>query len=148
MIDGPSNSTYLVSAAAPVPAPVAVNPMTNTAFVADTLNSTVTAISEFQPVASGLTVTIQPLVGVGTDTLTQDFNFTVTNSSNAPADQVFYQLDTWQGQWQQATFDSTDQFDGMTTLTPGYHILYAYATPAKKPPKPPAAYNPAPSSAP
>ena len=128
VIDGPTNSTYLVSAAAPVPAPVAVNPMTNTAFVADTFNSTVTAISEFQPLASGLTVTIQPLVGVGTDTLSQDFNFTVTNSGNAPADQVLYQLDTWQGQWQQATLDSTDQFDGMTTLTPGYHILYAYAT--------------------
>ena len=128
VIDGPTNSTYLVTAASPVPAPVAVNPMTNTAFAADTFNSTVTAISEFQPLASGLNVTIQPLVGVGTDTLTQDFNFSVTNTGNALADQVLYQVDTWQGQWQQATLDSTNQFDGVATLIPGYHILYAYAT--------------------
>jgi YVTN family beta-propeller protein len=129
VIDGPTNSTYLVTTAAPVPAPVAVNPTTNTAYVADTFSGDLTSITEFQPQGtSGLTVAITPLVGVGTNTLNQDFNFTVTNSGIAPADQVLYQVDTWQGQWQQATLDSSNKFDGMTTLTPGYHILFAYAT--------------------
>ncbi len=129
VIDGPTNSTYLVTSSASAPAPVAVNPMTNTAYVADTFSGDVTPISEFQPQGTnGLTVAITPLVGVGTDTLNQDFNFTVTNTGIAPADQVLYQVDTWQGQWQQASLDSSNEFDGMATLIPGYHILYAYAT--------------------
>jgi YVTN family beta-propeller protein len=127
-IDGSSNSTRTINSSGTQPTAIAVNPMTNHDFAFNLVAGDVTDIAEFQPQANGLTVAIQPLTGIGTDTLNQDFNFTVNNTGGIPADQVLYQLDTWQGQWQQATLDSPGQYDGMTTLIPGFHILYAYAT--------------------
>jgi hypothetical protein len=60
-------------------------------------------------------------------------NFTFTTSSSyspiAPLPQnVYYQLDTWQGPWLQATGSAPSFTATLASPTPGVHTIFAYAT--------------------
>ena len=42
-------------------------------------------------------------------------------------DAVYFQADTWQGQWREATPGNPSYSGTLTSLQPGFHILYAFA---------------------
>src|SRR6202451_474125 len=62
-------------------------------------------------------------------TTSPTFTFSATNGlSTAPVTGVYFQVDSQQGQWT-AAIANGNVFTGMASgITPGFHILYAYAT--------------------
>jgi DNA-binding beta-propeller fold protein YncE len=128
VIDGATNATAVVGASGPIA--VAVNPVTNKIYAANSGTANVTVIAEQQVQPIPLTTSIAPLPGDRTVERTPAFTFTASSSFSpaAPAVQgVYYQVDTWQGAWTPAT-GSANSFTGNTTpLALGMHILYAYA---------------------
>ena len=135
VIDGATNTTTTVTdPAANKPYALGVNPVSGQIFVPDNLSATNTIISEQQVQTNALQTAITPLTGNETISETPSFTLTATNTltGNAP-DGVFFQVDTWQGPWAAAKLlipvTSPVTFTGTTAaLTPGFHILYAYAT--------------------
>jgi YVTN family beta-propeller protein len=80
------------------------------------------------PVQSNtLTTTITPLTNNTTDVISPTFTFNTT-----PATGIYFQVDSQQGTWSPATIvpdENSQYFTGTASnLTPGFHILYAYAT--------------------
>ena len=76
-----------------------------------------------------LTTVIEPFSSNTTATVEPEFTFHATSSLNFTPDAVLYQVDTWQGPWLNATFQEGNEWAVTTPqLTPGFHILYAYAT--------------------
>jgi YVTN family beta-propeller protein len=134
VIDGATNGTYSTLSAGSPSYGVAVNPVTNRTYIANeginAYGGIITVITEQQvspiPLAAGIT----PLADNITDLLTPTFNFTASNSfTTGPVDNLLYQVDTWQGTWTAGTSQGAGAFSGATsTLQPGFHILYAYAT--------------------
>ena len=132
VIDGATNTTTTV-AAGTQPVSVAVNPVTNKVYVVNQLRNNVTVLTEQEVQTIPLTTTISALPNNQTTTPTPSFTFTASStfSPTAPAvDAVYFQLDTWQGAWTPAapagapgSFTAT-----LPALSPGIHILYAYAT--------------------
>jgi YVTN family beta-propeller protein len=112
------------------PGPLAVNPVTNQVFIANQISNNVTVLSELQVQTIPITTTVQPLAGDSTSNLTPTFNLSTANTlSTATVGNVFYQIDTWEAGWATATNAGVNSFTAATsTLQPGYHILYAYAT--------------------
>jgi YVTN family beta-propeller protein len=132
VIDGATNSTTTVAAGS-TPFAVAVNPVTNQVYVPNLYDNTVTVLTEQQTQAIPLTTTISPLVGNQTSSPVPTFTFTGSDSfaPTAPSlEGLYFQLDTWQGPWFAAASTGTQgSFTGTApTLSPGVHILYAYAT--------------------
>ncbi len=78
--------------------------------------------------SNSLTTTITPLTNNTTDVITPSFTF----NTSVPALGVYFQVDSQQGTWAPATVvpdDNSAVFTGTASnLTPGFHILYAYAT--------------------
>ena len=112
------------------PAAVAVNPVTGNIYVANAGSASVTVITEqpVQPVPLSTVITPLPGNQVGGTTPGYQFNAQSSFSPTAPAPQnVFYQVDTWQGPWTQATNLGSAFSATLSPLAPGYHILYAYA---------------------
>ena len=114
---------------------MAVNPATNKIYVPNTSSADVTVITEQQVNAISLTTTITPRPNNLTINPVPVFTFT-TSSSYAPTvplvQSVYYQVDTWQGPWLQAS-GSAPTFTGqLPILQLGTHILYAYATDAQQ----------------
>jgi YVTN family beta-propeller protein len=136
VIDGAANTTTTLGVGngpfAFIMNPVAVNPVTNKIYVVNSGGNSVTALTEQQVQSIPLTTAIAPLpsntfVNPGSPT----FNFTTTNtySPNTPLVQnVYYQLDTWQGPWLQASGFAPNFSGAAPQLLPGVHIVYAYAT--------------------
>jgi YVTN family beta-propeller protein len=125
VIDGAANTTTTV-AAGTSPRAVAVNPVTNKVYVANYISSNVTAISEQQATANGLMTAITPLSGDQSDNLFPAFTLSSLNYLYPTGiEATYYQADTWQGQWQTYTPGGTNR---TPALTPGEHILYAFAT--------------------
>jgi hypothetical protein len=114
---------------------VAVNPVTNKAYVANVGSNNVTVITEAATQAIPLTTTITPLAGNRTTTGPTTFSLSASStfSPNAPAVQgVKFQVDTWQGPWAAATPTGGGNFSATTpALQPGLHTLFAYATDAQ-----------------
>jgi YVTN family beta-propeller protein len=130
VIDGPTNTTTTVGAGTD-PVSVGINPVTSTSYVANFGSSNVTVITEQQVSAIPLHASITP-VASNTTSLTPTFTFSAasTFAPTAPSpDNLLFQVDTWQGTWQEATAQGGGSFTGTTaTLQQGFHILYAYAT--------------------
>jgi YVTN family beta-propeller protein len=138
VIDGISDTISTIPVGV-FPQAMAVNPVTNRNYVAsafDGPNSTsfVTAIAEQQVQPVPLTVAIA-FAGQHNGESTVDrnpvFQFSVTSNFqpfNLPVRDVYYQLDTWQGAWLQATGAGTNFTAQLSSLTLGNHVLYAYAT--------------------
>ncbi len=132
VIDGATNTTATVGAGTS-PLSVAVNPVTNQVYVANGGSNDVTVLTEQQVQAIRLTTTISTLPKNQTTTPTPAFTFTASSTFSPtapPVDAVYFQLDTWQGAWTLASPAGTPGSFTATlpTLSPGIHILYAYAT--------------------
>ncbi len=129
VIDGATNTTAAVSTFGD-PSAIAVSPVSNRIYVANNLVSTVTVITEQVVNAIPLTVAIAPLNGNQTTNPQPSFTFTTTSTytpTAPPVEAVYYQVDTWQGPWLQAS-GAAPSFTARTpVLRLGTHILYAYA---------------------
>ena len=110
---------------------IAVNPFTNTIYMANEGSNNVTVITEQNVQPIPLVTTIDPLTDNQTllGQLTFDFTATSSFSPTAPTPQeVWYQFDTWEGPWL-ATSGAAPNFSVTTSGLPvGTHILYAFAT--------------------
>ncbi len=130
VIDGATNATTPVSAGSN-PDAVAVNPVTNKIYVANNSSANVTVITEQIVNPIPLLVTISTLPNRRSFSSTPTFTFT-PNSYYSPyspnPQQVYYQLETWQGAWLKATpvGNGTDWTATMTPLQRGVHILYSW----------------------
>jgi YVTN family beta-propeller protein len=129
VIDGATNVTTTV-AGGTFPDGVAVNPATNKVYVIS--NNVMRVMGEPYTATLPLSTAVTPLPGNVAITDTPAFTFTATSAytPTAPAPQnVFYQLDTWTGQWLKAVPGSDSTWLGATpALQTGVHILYAFAT--------------------
>jgi DNA-binding beta-propeller fold protein YncE len=126
------------------PGVVAVNPATNSAYIYNSGSEFVgSAITEFQTAGLGsaanangvtgsnsLTTVIEPFPSNTTATEEPEFTFHATSTLSFNPNAVLYQVDTWQGQWLNATFQEGTEWaiTPSQALTPGFHIIYAYAT--------------------
>jgi hypothetical protein len=109
-----------------------VNPVTNTVYASDVNN--VIAVAEQQVSAIPLTTVITPLPNNVTANPAQAFTFTTSSSygPTVPAVQnVYYQVDTWQGPWLEASGTAPTFTGQMPMLQTGAHILFAYAADAQ-----------------
>src|ERR1019366_10506181 len=105
-----------------------VNPVTNEIYVANNSSNNATVITEQQRQTVPLSASIAPLTRNLTFSTTPSFTFGAesTFSPTAPAPQnVFFQADTWQGPWTQAVNGGSSFSGVVSSLQPGYHILYA-----------------------
>jgi YVTN family beta-propeller protein len=131
VVEGATNVTSTINPGS-TPVFAAINPVTNKIYVTNIGSSTVAVIDEQQVQPVPLLAEITALSGNVTASFTPAFNFTA-NSNFAPfapnPDNLFFQVDTWQGPWTAATAQGNGAFTGQTAaLQPGVHILYAYAT--------------------
>ena len=111
------------------PLTVGINMTTNNVYVVNNgldANS-VSVIAENPLVSSPLLTTIPPFNADSTNNVTPTFNLTATSTTGLPVSNVYYQVDSQQGAWQQATA-SVSTFSATTsTLTSGTHTIYAFA---------------------
>jgi YVTN family beta-propeller protein len=88
----------------------------------------VSVYSENSIQSSTLTTTITPLTNNTTSVISPSFSFSTPTSATG----VYFQVDSQQGVWSAATVvpdENSAYFTGTASnLTPGFHILYAYAT--------------------
>ena len=124
VIDGATNSTTTVSAGA-APASLAIDPVLNIIYVANRNSNDLTTIIEQPIYYIPLPTTIAPL-GNGTFRFTPLFVGPFSLYPDAP--HVFFQVDTWQGQWNSAAPSGNSFLGTLPPLRPGFHSLYAYAT--------------------
>ncbi len=151
VIDGATNTTTTVNAG-PLPNPLAVNLVTNKIYVVNTGSTmpdsamavtngpvtgtgSVTVITEQQVQPIPLTIAITPLPGNQVvNPSGAIFNFNATSSYMPiapPVLNVYFQFDTWQGRWLRAIGCSLQAgvcSSNVSSLLPGIHIVYAYAT--------------------
>src|SRR5277367_5151003 len=133
IIDGATNT---ILGMIPLSAPgaftgeIAANPITGNIYTLDWMASTIDVITENALLPNALQTTINPLPANTTDTTSPTFTFSTANGlSSAPVTGVYYQVDTQHGQWTAAITSGGGNFSGSTSgVTPGFHILYAYAT--------------------
>jgi YVTN family beta-propeller protein len=139
VIDGISDTIGAVLAG-DAPKGIAVNPVTNQVYVANAApwaSSFVTKINEQQTQVVPLPVAIafagQPGVDfVGESTVSHNPAFQFAAASHftplgMPIQNIYYQVDTWQGRWQPATPSGTNFTGQLFSVSPGNHVLYAYA---------------------
>jgi YVTN family beta-propeller protein len=133
MIDGATNTILSVI---PLLSPgaftgeVAANPVTGNIYALDWMGGVIDVITENVLLPNALQTIINPLPANTTNTTSPSFSFSTANGlSSAPVTGVYYQLDTQQGPWTAAVTSGGGNFSGPTSgITPGFHILYAYAT--------------------
>src|SRR5579863_8731997 len=131
VIDGASNvPTTVTDPTANQPYALAANPTTNEVYVTNNLSSNTTVMTAMQVHSNPIATVIGPLNGNQTSNETPTFKFAASNGlSIAPVDELLFQMDTWQGSWTAATATTPGNFKGTTTtLLPGFHTIYAYAT--------------------
>jgi YVTN family beta-propeller protein len=144
VIDGATNATATVNTGS-APYAVAVNPVTSKIYVANYASGTVTVITPGIAQAIPLTAAVQGTTDAHTVTgnsifsstnRSPFFSATVTSSytPNLPAPSaLYYQLDTAQGEWQQASAASGSGANPanysltLSNLPPGVHTLYVFA---------------------
>ena len=129
VIDGTTNLTTTVSAGTS-PNAVTVNPVTNRAYVVNRGSHNVTVIDEQLEQPVPLTVAITPLTHDRASSTTPTFSFSAATTfapTAPPVMNVYYQVDTFQGRWLKATPDGATSSGTTPALSPGLHILYAFA---------------------
>jgi YVTN family beta-propeller protein len=132
VIDGITNTVTTV-ATGQSPQSLALDPITNTVFAGNNGSDNLTAIKEQQVAPNPLTASVTPLSGNVTSNSSQSFSFTASSAyaPNAPQiENVYYQLDTWQGEWLPATGTAPDFTGQISNLQLGTHILYFWAADA------------------
>lgn len=90
--------------------PFAINPVTQRVYIAGF--PSITVLDESQQ-TSPLTTTITPLADNATTVATPEFTFTAANlfqSQKLSVTSVYYQFDTWDGEWMQATPNGSGSF--------------------------------------
>ncbi len=127
VIDGATNSTTTL-AVGTNPNSVVVNSVTNEIYVANGASNTVTVIDEEQVQPIPLTTSITPLPNNETNNPTPSFVLDAESNLGTTPDNVYFQVDTWQDAWSTATGSNPTFASTLTSLQPGFHILYAYAT--------------------
>jgi YVTN family beta-propeller protein len=128
VIDGATNSTTATTASGgQFTNVIAVNPVTNKIYVANQSGGSVSVIDEelVQPIP--LTTSITPLPGNQTANPTPTFTFSAQSNTGAAPNGMFFQVDTWQNAWSEATGSNPSFAGTLAALQPGFHILYAYA---------------------
>ncbi len=114
------------------PNEIAANPVTGNIYSLASQGGNPGAVSVYSENAiqsNSFTTTIAPLTPNNTtNVISPSFSF----STPGPATGVYFQVDSQQGAWTAATVlqdDNSAYFTGTASnLTPGFHILYAYAT--------------------
>ena len=111
---------------------MAVNPATNQIYVGARDVMWVITEQQVQPVPLPVSIAFQGLPNINS---TADPNpvFQFSAGSNfypfsLPVQNVYFQVDTWQGAWQQATRAGTSFTGQLSSVSQGNHVLYAYAT--------------------
>jgi len=132
VIDGATNATTTLTAGMG-PSAIAENPVTNTIYVANYYSNNVTVIGGGGTMQSiPLDTTITPLTGNQTSSATPTFTFTASSTFAPiapPVNAVYFQVDSLQGPWTQATSKGGGSYSGTTsTLSNGSHTIYAFAT--------------------
>ncbi len=133
VLDGTSGAilaTINAGAAGPLPSQIAVDPALGTIYAANRASNTVTAVTENKTIPNGLVTTVQPFTANSTNTSTPVFTFTTSNSlDGAGPYTVYFQIDSQNAIWDYAGAVSANTFSGTppTPLTPGFHVVYAYA---------------------
>lgn len=131
VINGSTYSTTLNVGTDPVA--IAVNPVTNMVYVVNNSSSNVSVIagagtSQTIPITTAIT----PLSGNQTTSTTPTISFSATSTFAPvapPVEAVYFQVDSQQGTWTQATSLGSGKFSGVTaSLTSGSHTIYAFAT--------------------
>ncbi|MGD0404538.1 MAG: YncE family protein [Candidatus Acidiferrales bacterium] len=139
IIDGATNTVLgMIQLTAPgaFTGEIAANPATGNIYALDWMASTIDVITENKVEPDALHTTINPLPPISglpansTNTTAPTFTFSATNGlSSAPVTGVYFQVDSQQGQWTAAISSGGGNFSGAASgITPGFHILYAYAT--------------------
>jgi YVTN family beta-propeller protein len=132
VIDGATNTATTVSAGTQ-PAAVAVNPVTNRVYVANAISSDATVIAEQRVWPVPLVTDIQPLAGDTSSVADPTFTFNIAGPAFTPTappvQQVYYQIDTWTGEWQVASPTTSSSIWQATIPAQqnGMYVLYAYA---------------------
>lgn len=124
VIDGVSNNSVVLYGSA---AARANNPITGKVYGG--APNAISILTEQQVEATQPSVAITALTNNKTSNPQPTFTF--TPSGSATQQQVYYQVDTWQGPWLVATPAGGGTYTGQTpALVPGLHFIYAYATDA------------------
>lgn len=114
------------------PVAIAANPVTNMVYVANNGSNNVTVISGTGTTQTiPLTTTITPFAGDQTSSSSPTFTFSAasTFAPNAPpVEAVYFQVDSAQGAWTQASSTGGENYSGTASLQNGSHTLYAFAT--------------------
>ena len=110
---------------------IAANPVTGNIYAIALSGNSVTAINEnvlTNPPAA-IQTTINPITNNTTNTSAPTFTFSASNTFDAASvTGVYFQVDSMQGAWTSAT-GSGGNFSGTASnITPGFHMLYAFAT--------------------
>ena len=107
-----------------------MNRATGQVYVANYNTGNVSAIATQQIQTIPITSTITALAGNQTTNFTPAVNFTASNTfTSGPVNNLFYQVDGWQGTWTNATNNGSGAFSAtLASLVPGFHMLYAYST--------------------
>ena len=131
VIDGSTNHASYVEVSEggnPAHEAIAVNPATNKVYVANLNSATVTVI-DIQPVQDvNPLVNITPLNNNVTALNTANFTFSALNTSVLPVQQIWYQVDSLSGMWQQASPAGSSASATLSSLNVGTHVLYVMAT--------------------
>jgi len=131
VINGATNATETLTPSAVQIRSAAVNPVTNTVYVPDGSSGRMIEITEQQVQDAPLFTLIDALPNNETPSANPLFTVQAESSfyPTAPMPQaVWYQFDTWQGPWSQALGTGPNFFIFSPVLTPGTHVLYAFAT--------------------
>ncbi|MGA2901879.1 MAG: YncE family protein, partial [Candidatus Acidiferrales bacterium] len=138
IIDGATNKilrTIQLTGPGSLTEEIAVNPASGNIYALDSTADAIDVITENAVQSNALQTTILPLPSISglpansTNTTAPTFTFSATNGlSSAPVTGVYFQVDTQQGQWTAATPNGNVFIGSASGITPGFHILYAYAT--------------------
>ncbi len=129
--DNSTNSTWTFAVGGNWKA-MAVNPVTNKIYLSNgVFQDPLTVIDEQIEQDIPLDVTITPLPNNVSVTRCPEFMFEAssTYSPGMPAiSRIYYQIDTWTGEWKEATPAGSTASATTEQLTQGYHVIYAFAT--------------------
>jgi YVTN family beta-propeller protein len=130
LIDGTDHSSTSLFAEG-APSGVGVNPVTNQAYVSYSNSDSVMVITPNAIQSNPLTTAVTPLPGDTTMAEVTSFRFTANSAHTPtapPVQQIYYQVDTQVGPWLRATPDGASASGNTPPLTPGIHLLFAFAT--------------------
>lgn len=122
ILDGFSNMVQTVSAGAITSSAIVVNPFNNQIYLTDNNNAKISIVRQSGGQEIPLSVSIIPQSGVINFIATSSSTPTPTNPSH-----IYYQVDTWTGNWLPVTPDGISGYTLTSSLSPGIHTIYAFA---------------------